>query len=871
MRRAGEPLLERADQLAALEECWSAVNREQRGRTLFVGGEAGAGKTALVQAFCATMPDSASVLVGAGDALHTARPLGPFHDIARRAGPLDAAIESGSRPFEVVTALLTELAARLPAVIVLEDMHWADEASLDVLRLLARRLDAHPLLVVVTYRDEEVGAAHSLRLLLGELPANLSRVRVLPLSADAVAELARPHGIDGAELYAKTSGNAFFVTEVLAASGHHIPESVRDAVLARIARLGSTSHAVLETVAVVPQQAELWLLDRVAPGSGDVLDACVAAGILRSSDGAVGFRHELARQAIEQSVPPGRRRSLHQKLVAALADPPSGRADAARLAHHADAAADGVAVVRYARQAAVEAAAVSSHREAAAQYARVLRYAGCLDAAELPDVFAAHSRECYLADDGETAIASAHAAATRHHALGNRLAEADAMLWLASVQRMDGQLADAGASMTQALAILDATPGGAEVARAYAAASLAAMSAGDVAESISAGRRAMRLAEEFDDVATHVHAQITLATLEMEDVEGFADGHAHMQLAIERATRDSLHDLVGRAYNNLAYEAFARYDLDLAESTVRAAIAYAAAHGVDLWLRLALGSLAEVQLARGDWDGAADSAQQVLARPGTAIPRMGPLTVIGLMRARRGDPDPWGPLDDALDIAQGSGELQMIVPVVTARAEAAWLEGRADDVLAESEGAVRRAIAAGDAWALSDLAHWRRLAGAADDLPELRDSPRRLQLEGRAEVAAARWAELGYPYEAALALAEAGTEPALRHALTALQRLGATAAAALVARRLRDRGARHIPRGPRPSTATNVAQLTRREVQVLTLVADGLANAEIAQRLFLSEKTVGHHVSAVLRKLGVGSRSDAAAEALRRGLLPTPN
>jgi DNA-binding CsgD family transcriptional regulator len=213
----------------------------------------------------------------------------------------------------------------------------------------------------------------------------------------------------------------------------------------------------------------------------------------------------------------------------------------------------------------------------------------------------------------------------------------------------------------------------------------------------------------------------------------------------------------------------------------------------------------------------------------------------------------------------------MIVPVVAARAEAAWLEGRPDGVLAESDPATRRAIAAGDAWALADLAYWRRLAGAADQLPEIRDSPRQLQLAGQHAAAAVRWAELGYPYEAALALAETDTEPALRQALAELQQLGANAAAGVLTRRLRDRGARHIPRGPRPSTSTNPAHLTRREVQVITLVAAGLGNAEIAQRLFLSEKTVGHHVSAVLRKLGVASRRSAAVEAVRRGLIAAPN
>jgi DNA-binding CsgD family transcriptional regulator len=324
---------------------------------------------------------------------------------------------------------------------------------------------------------------------------------------------------------------------------------------------------------------------------------------------------------------------------------------------------------------------------------------------------------------------------------------------------------------------------------------------------------------------------------------------------------------VGRAYNNLAYEAFASYDLNAAHGALTSAIDYASANGVDVWLHVATGSLSEVQLARGAWDEAVDTAQHVLSRATAAVPRLGPLTVLGLIRARRGDPDPWGPLDEAYDIAQGSGEVQSMVPVIAARAEAMWLEGRNADVLAASESVVRRAVLAGHLWALPDLLYWRRAAGGTDVVPELPLSPRRLQLCGQAEAAAARWAELGYPYEAALALVETDSEAALRSALRELQRLGATAAASIVARRLRQRGARGIPRGPRPSTANNSARLTRRELEVVTLIAAGLPNAQIAERLFLSERTVGNHVSSVLRKLGVPSRSRAASEALRRGLV----
>jgi DNA-binding CsgD family transcriptional regulator len=248
---------------------------------------------------------------------------------------------------------------------------------------------------------------------------------------------------------------------------------------------------------------------------------------------------------------------------------------------------------------------------------------------------------------------------------------------------------------------------------------------------------------------------------------------------------------------------------------------------------------------------------------------MGPLTVLGVVRARRGDPDPWALLDEALAIAQGGGELQMMVAIAAARAEVAWLEGDMTRVVDETQDVVDRALRLHADYALPDVAYWRRQAGVRESLPVGRGSPRRLQLDDKADAAAREWSALGYPYEAALALADKGDETSMRASYTALQDLGARAVAATVARRLREVGARGVPRGPRAATAANPAGLTPREVEVVALITQGLRDSEIAERLFLSEKTVGHHVSAILRKLGVRTRGQAAAAAVRIGV-PVP-
>ena len=284
-------LLERGELLAQLDAA-----RAEGGRLLFVGGEAGVGKTPLVRAFAADK----EALLGSCENLTTPTPLGPF---------LDVGIELESEPRRVAAALLREL-ERTP-LLVLEDVHWADQATLDVLRVLGRRIDSTPALVLATYRDDEVAGDHPLRVVLGELtsaPA-VSRLAVPRLSLEAVRELAEPYGADADAIHRLTQGNAFYVTEILAAGGDALPETVRDAVLARAARLEPAARRLLEVASVVPARAELLAArSRGARRARARSTPASTSGVLRSDGDGVAFRHELARLAVESAVPPHRRR-----------------------------------------------------------------------------------------------------------------------------------------------------------------------------------------------------------------------------------------------------------------------------------------------------------------------------------------------------------------------------------------------------------------------------------------------------------------------------------------------------------------------------------------------------------------------------------
>ena len=374
--------------------------------------------------------------------------------------------QDGARPYDVAAALLRELAAG-PSVVVLEDVHWADEATLDVIRLAGRRVGDVPALLVLSYRDDGLDRSHPLRIVLGDLPGSdrVTRLELAGLSPRAVAELAGPAGVDAGELHRWTAGNPFFVTEVLAAGTGLVPHSVRDAVLARAARLGGAAREVLDAAAVVPGPAELWLLDALAPAAAAALDECLGSGMVVLAGGRVEFRHEIARQVVEESLPPGRRAGLHRAALAALAG--QAAPDLARLAHHAEAAGDADAVLRFAPAAAERAAAAGARREAAGLYARALRFAERAGAGRAGRAAGAVRRRGVLHRHGQAGDRGAAGGGGDPPGAGGPAAAGRRAAPAAIQLGKDGALAEARAALSEAVAVLEQLPPGPELARTY--------------------------------------------------------------------------------------------------------------------------------------------------------------------------------------------------------------------------------------------------------------------------------------------------------------------------------------------------------------------------------------------------------------------
>lgn len=842
-------LLERDAAMAAMEAALAEADAGA-GRVVLITGEAGIGKTALVAQVAATRDDR-RFLWGVCDPLLTPRAFGPIHDIAREAGAeLPAARE------DVFAALLDELSGRPPTVMVVEDLHWADAASLDAVAVVGRRIGRMTGTLVLTYRSDEIDLRPEVAAVLGALPPDaVRRIQLAPLSSGAVEQLARAAGRSPARLHAATGGNPFFVNEVLGSMEPGVPASVRDVVALRLSRLSDPARALVELVSVVPTRTELWLVREALGHDPQALEESIAAGLLTATDDAVAFRHDLARAAVAGTLSAPHRRELEALVLAALGT--RDDIDAARLAHHARAARDAEAILRHAHEAALAASAVGAHREALEHAEAALAATTELgrDRAALLDLV---STEAYLCGQLEKALAARRGALALHEAAGRQAETGDSLRWLSRLLWWTGRGAEAEAAGRRAIEVLEPLGRTARLGMAYSSLSQLHLVAWRHPESVAFGTKAIEIATEVGDeeIISHALTNVGSSSLWTADLE---TARTQLLEAAERGIAGGYHEHAARALLNLTCTGLEPGDPD-EEDLIERALTYAREHQLGGYETYLIGLRARCRFHHGEWALAVADAREALSRPDAATISPCPaLLALGQIQARQGDEEAPATLDDALRRARETGELQRLFPSFVGRLEYMWLSGEPLP-LEEAHEVYELLLERGEPWSIGRLSFrlWR--LGEIDTIAKRAAEPFQLVAQGDWNGAAAIWEAKRRPYDAAEARSMADDDDTLLEALAAFDRLGAVVSAAHVRRRLRERGVR-APRGPRPATRELPHGLTPRQHEVLGLIATGATNAEIAEQLVVSPKTVDHHVSAVLSKLGVASRREAAAAA----------
>lgn len=863
-------LLERDAELQLLEDL--AQRSRSRGQIALVTGEAGIGKSSLIEAFAQRRASKHLVVRGQCDDLVAPRRWGPFLDLAAALGTsVSALLSSGASREDLFPALLTDLGALPPGTAyILEDVHWADHASLDFLMFMTRRMAPLRLLLVLSYRDDEVGLGHPLTSLLGNLPSAITtRVRLDPLSRSAVEALARRTGRDGDQLYQATAGQPFYLSEVLAQpqrAGELVPASIRDAVLSRLARLEPHERRFMEAVSVAPDPLSAPAIEGLLGSDGYAAGlACEARGlVLRDRDGRFRFRHELARVATLGALAPSavqadHRRLLDTYLAMGAHVPPDV------LVHHASALADAPVVLAHAPRAALSASTLGAHRDAARYLSIALLHAHVAPPELAARLYQDWSYEAGLYEVTDAVIAARREAVRRWRLLERLDRVGDNLRWLWRLHWYRGETDLAETFAKEAMAVLESIPASAELARAYSLRSHLHMLSGQRAACVASGRQALDLAARFGDAETLVRTQITVATAMLFD--GNDEGRQLMEEGMSGAAAAGQHEETARAYTNYAEFAIVRREWRLAERLLTEGLAFGTKHSLDSWTGYLTGRHAQWHLDQGRLAEAMIVAQGALAVEGrTVLMRLPAMTTLAIARSRIAAEDAPALLEEVLRSAVAMREQQRITPARLALIEHHFLRDRMDDARTQVRDMLSFGTAALRPWDVAALCVWaRRLCVSVPEAFGSGATPAQaLELQGDPIGAAVLLDQGCVAFESALCryvAARAGRLEQIEVALAAFDHIGCVAGVQAVRRLAASHGASTPAlkrrRGPYRAARNHPLGLTAKEVQVLAMLVEGASNAELAERQSRSLRTVEHHVSAVLAKLGVSNRLEA--------------
>jgi DNA-binding CsgD family transcriptional regulator/tetratricopeptide (TPR) repeat protein len=825
-----------------------------RGRVVVVAGQAGMGKTVLLDAFLRTRCSGARVLSAACDDLATPRPLGPLLDLSPDlSDELRDALAGDLDPGRLFTHVVAELAGPpRPVVLALDDVQWVDQATLDLLIYLARRIDRLPALIVLGSRDDSDAAA---RVLAAARPGSASRLELAALSMTAVATIV---GDRAADVYARTGGLPFFVQAIHEHDPGGLPSTVRDVVRSRAGALPAQTQQLLELIAIDPTGVRTSELDVTSPGWEAHAAPAERAGLLVHDRGLLGFVHELSRDALRSSLPAVRSRELHRQLLPALAD-----TDLPRVVHHASGAEDLDRLAPASLRAAREARALHAHTQALAHYDRLAPHLDRLsDDEPRGPVIEEHAEELLAAGhigDALDRLAEAIRLQDRPNERGRLLARRST--YLGSM----GRHLEERAALDEAMAALEGLDPGVELAHACIYAAFHHLDGWELEPAARAAERALDLAR--DHRARDLEAYALMAQGAVTAAAGDADSAvATLAGSVTIADRIGHAGLSDAARLEIVDALLEHRRLEEADAAIDAALATGELHEHQGMRAQLLVRRSRVLLHRGALRDALAAARSAADAAVTA-PRVSrdAYTQIAWALVRLGDEHAASAVDDVMRATDGAAPRDR-ARVLCMWAEHAWLSGTLLDPAPLTDAYVL-ASGTGLDWVRDDLARWCWRHGAPVTATGDLVPPFAAALAGDPDAAATAWEARGEPYEAAMATSDASEPDRLLAGLRIADSLDARPLGRLLRTRLRERGVTRLPRGPQTATRANPAGLTTRQLEVLVALSDGLTDAQIADRLVLSVRTVHHHVSAILAKLGVGSRTEAVERANDLGLL----
>jgi DNA-binding CsgD family transcriptional regulator/tetratricopeptide (TPR) repeat protein len=872
-------LLERKNDLAKLSLLWANATAGW-GKTVLITGEAGVGRTSFLQQFSQEIKNTGAYYVGCCEPLFSPRPLGPLYDIAPRLGKtFTQSIRNQENHSVIFASLLEELSrSAKPICLVIEDAQWADAGTLDLIQYLGRRIEALPILFVLSYRTCELAADHPLKAALGSLlREHTDRIDLLPLSRECVAGLAHKHSVRTDLLYELTQGNPFYLTEVLNTSSDTLPETVTRFIASKLAALSPAARQLCELVSTIPNEAELSVISQITFGcesklKGDdpeLVERCTNSGLIDFTGTGLRFRHEIARRAVENSLSVLKRKSWHGVMLEIMIRDQT--LPKARLVHHAAQAGLGALVLELAPQAAQEASLAGAHREACHHFATAIPFAKHSPLqvqAMLYEGWAYHGLMSTSMDS--RFVEALKRAITLWKEIGNVERVGYNLRMLSVLNWSLGRIEDSFACVTEAIALLEKIPPSHALAMAYSMRSQNFVATSNLDQAIIWGEKALKVATKLEATEAIVHALCNLGTALMRS--HCVEGETMIKRSIAIGQARGFHEPTGVAYINYCESLLWQFRLAEAELVCNEGLDFVKRTGAWALSFSLMGLLAQIAARLNRFGESQTLAQKVLENTSLSpLVRWPALAATAMCLTRIGHPDGFAKLDELVALSRKLSLPHHQLHASIMQVETFWIAG---DLVRAKRALASALELRGDEsspWLIGQLSIWwhrlnTRLDPSGLPVDVAIAAPFALEISGDVMGAASWWSERAFTFEQAICLMHAGDDGLVAAAqlLTQIEATPAVHRLRQLARKLKIQG---VKRGHYGSAASNSFHLTAREIAILQFVAKGLSDGEIAEKVARSKRTIQNHVGSLLSKVGVKNRLTLVSVVQRSGLL----